>query len=150
MPQRRPPHKTAHVPCPYGQTNWSDCDVAHAHRFGPCRAVVGDREPEPCSRWAADEDGWCAQHWTALHEKQKQKAREAERKLQLDQRIAAYIEWTREHPSVWDSPNAPKGVAAGAGVEPATSRVTADRSTAELPRSGRATRNKPHRLTELA
>ena len=31
-------------------------------------------------------------------------AREAERKADLDRRINEFIEWKKEHPSVWDQP----------------------------------------------
>ena len=53
--------------------------------------MVGDKEPEACSRWASDDSGWCSQHYTALMEKEKQKARDAERKLQLHERIVEYL-----------------------------------------------------------
>lgn len=105
--QRRPPHAKAHAPCPYGQTNWSDCDAAHAHRFGPCKAVVGDREPEPCSRWATDETGWCSQHYVALMDKERAKAREAERKLQLDAAIDTYLREQGQEPHVCEPGNCP-------------------------------------------
>lgn len=136
----RPPHKKVHALCPWGASNWADCDEAVAHQWGRCKAIVGDKEPEPCSRWAADAEGYCSQHFIALREKDIRKARDAEKQLQLHQRIDAYIEWSRTHPSVWDS----RKMAAGGGLEPPTSRVTVGGSTVELPRKG------PHRLTELA
>lgn len=91
-----------------------------------------------------DSDGYCFQHFVVNTERVKREARIAIAKALIAERIAIYIEWTKDHPSVWDSRLAPKGMAAGAGIEPTTSRVTADRSTTELPRKG------PHRLTELA
>ncbi len=102
--------------------------------------MVGKHSPEPCTRWAVAAEGFCEQHYLSKVEDEKRKAREAAHTLQLNERIDAYIEMRKEHPSVWDT-----GMAAGAGLEPTTSRLTADRSTTELPRKGR-----PHRLTELA
>ena len=139
--QRRPAHSKAHATCPYGQINWADCDKASEHRFGHCKAAVGKFEPEPCSRWAFEEDGYCTQHYVARVEADKAEARKAITRAELDARIEAYIVMSAEHPSVWDSDRAPKGMAAGAGLEPATSRVTADRSTTELPR-----KKGPHRI----
>lgn len=133
----RKAHKLVHgLTCPYGAFNWADCDKAAEHQWGPCQAVVGKHEPEPCSRWAADDKGYCGQHYVAKVEGERAAERIAIAKAEMDQRIDAYIEWSKEHPSVWDSQLAPRGVAAGAGLEPATSRVTADRSTTELPRKG--------------
>lgn len=183
---RRPLHSKAHAPCPFGQTSWSDCDKEAGHQWGPCKAVVGDREPTPCSRWAADDSGWCSQHYTALMEKTKAEARESERKLQLEKRLAAYFAERGEVPHTcepgmcpfshrspthvcspecsWSPEALAKGaerqaaiaaadkmMAAGGGLEPPTSRVTADRSTAELPRKGRPHRiampgRRPHRI----
>lgn len=92
---RRPAHKIAHAQCPYGQFNWSDCDAAAAHRWGRCKAEVerkGASEPGECTNWAIGEEGWCGQHYTSRREKELRAAREAERKLQLDAAIDAFIE----------------------------------------------------------
>lgn len=134
---KRPAHKTAHQPCPYGALNWVDCDAAAAHQWGHCKVMVGDREPSPCTRWAFDAGGYCGQHYVSMKDTELKKAREAQRQLQLQQRIDEYIRWAASHPSVWDSR---RGMAAGEGLEPSTSRVTTDRSTTELPRKG------PHKL----
>ena len=106
-----------------------------------------------------DSDGYCFQHFASRTEAARKATREAERKAEMNARIDAYLAWVAEHPSVHDTIDGhrpatqaestrglagiPK-VAAGAGLEPATSRVTTGRSTTELPRKG------PHRLTELA
>lgn len=158
MAARRQAHKAAHDPCPNGKVNWAECDAVAAHQWGLCKAVVGDKEPEPCSRWSVGEEGWCWQHYTSETDRVKREARIAIEKADLTRRIDEYIAEVAERPSLYDSPFAPKPgrdysdgipsveLAAGAGVEPATSRVTADRSTAELPRK----RKGPHRLTSPA
>ena len=141
MPQRRPPHKTAHgLACPYGVFNWADCDAAAEHQWGQCKAML-DSKPEPCTRWAVAEEGYCGQHYAARIELERRTVRIAIERAALDARIDAYLARVAEHPSIWDGEHTPRGVAAGAGLEPATSRVTTDRSTTELPRKG------PHRLT---
>lgn len=99
---RRQAHKAAHNPCPNGVYNWADCDAKAAHAWGPCRAVVGKHEPEPCSRWAVDDKGWCGQHYTALVEGERQAARIAIERASLDARISEYMDWVKDHPSVWD------------------------------------------------
>ncbi len=100
---RRPAHKAAHSPCPNGVFNWSDCDAAVAHQWGMCSAVVGKREPEPCSRWAVGGEGYCAQHYIAETERARASERIAIAKAQLEARLDAYIEWKKTHPSVWDT-----------------------------------------------
>ena len=153
MADRRKAHKLVHAPCPFGQFNWADCDEAAAHQWGKCIAIVGEREPTPCSRWAMDSDGYCFQHFVSERERVKREELAVATRADLYARIDAHLAWVAEHPSIHDSPNAPKMgryaggeiphvvLAAGAGLEPATSRVTTDRSTSELPRKG------PHRLT---
>lgn len=183
MPSRRPAHAKAHAECPYGQSNWADCDSAANHRWGMCKALVQqkkNRDPEECSNWAVGEVGWCGQHYASKIEDEARIGREADRVLQLAAQMDAYFAATGGTPHTCDgidcvyahrsarhvcdpecsySPEAKaKGeerrrlielgerMAAGGGLEPPTSRVTADRSTSELPRKGKG----PHRLTELA
>lgn len=107
MTQRRPPHKSAHSPCPYGQASWADCDALHEHRFGHCRASVGKYEPTECSRWAFEQDGYCTQHYVARVEADKTAARAAIVKAEIDERITAYIAMSQKHPSIWDSRRPP-------------------------------------------
>jgi hypothetical protein len=96
----RPQHKTAHRPCPYGQTNWADCDVANSHRFGQCRAMVDDKpEPHQCTRWAQDEEGWCGQHYASETQRIKDaqkaalKAEEFERRYLEHEAMVASDPW---------------------------------------------------------
>jgi hypothetical protein len=102
MPSRRPPHSKAHAVCPYGVFNWGDCDFKASHRFGQCTVMVGDREPEQCSRFAFDERGWCGQHYASSVERIKKAERIAIAKASLDQRINQYIAWRSTHPSIWE------------------------------------------------
>lgn len=142
-------HKVAHPVCPHA--SWAACDAAEKVRFGQCKAVVGDREPTPCTRWAVSEEGWCWQHYASEKERIIREAAQAERKLQLMQKIDAYLEKIARMPSVWDgvrmataeeSTVGLAGVAPGLGVEP--SRMVLE--TAPPPRlPGR----KPFRITEL-
>ena len=141
----RPQHKTVHRPCPNGKTNWADCDEAVAHQFGKCVAFVGDRTPEPCSRWAFDAKGYCGQHYVSMTEAARRKEAIAIAQQALEYRIDAYIAYTREHPSVWDSPRVPSGVAGAVGVEPTATAVGERSATAGSP-----PRKGPHRLTSLA
>ena len=119
---RRPAHKVAHQPCPYGVFNWADCDYAAAYQWGMCKAMVGKRDPEPCSNKAIAAEGWCGQHYTSRVEEERRVARIAIGRAQLNSQIDSYMEWRRDHPSVWDSKQAAK------------------------PR----VRRRPHMLTELA
>jgi hypothetical protein len=141
----RPQHKAVHRPCPYGKTNWQDCDTAHDHRFGQCRAMVADKKgPHQCSRWAGGDEGLCGQHLVAEIEASIRSKHIAIAEAELSYRIDAYIAYTAEHPSIWDSPSPPRGVAPGLGVEP--SRVVLETTPPpEAPRQ----RKGPHRLTSL-
>jgi hypothetical protein len=104
-------HRLAHPACPNGATSWAQCDHLAKYQFGQCKANVGDREPHPCSRWAVSESGWCGQHYTSELERVKRERLAAEKQLQLDKRINAYLEHVMEHPSIWDSERPPKGMA---------------------------------------
>lgn len=117
---RRPPHKTVHQPCPFGAFNWAACDEAASHQWGRCKAIVGKTEPESCVRWAASDEGYCGQHYTARVENDKRKARELVSQLQLDERISSYLAWRAEHPSVWDV----MGVASSAPPRKGPHRLT--------------------------
>lgn len=140
----RPQHRTVHKPCPNGKTNWADCDAAVAHQFGKCIAFVGDKTPEPCSRWAFDAKGYCGQHYISMTEAARKAERIAIAQQELSYRIDAYIAYTAEHPSIWDSPRPPRGVAPGLGAAPSTVVLETTAPT-EAPRQ----RRRPHRLTSL-
>lgn len=156
----RPQHKTAHAPCPNGATNWADCDLAVAHQWGHCKALVdGKPDPHECTRWAVAEAGWCGQHYAGETERILSEARAAKHRADVTARIDAYITIQAACPSLHECPHDglhPKvlltpqadstrglvayALAAGGGIEPPTRRVTTGRSTSELPRKG------PHRI----
>jgi len=71
--------------------------------------MVGKHEPEPCSRWAVGKEGWCWQHFVAETERVRNEAHIAIERTAINERIDAYIEWTRDHPSVWDSRRKARG-----------------------------------------
>lgn len=119
-PVPRPSHKQGHPNCPF--TSWSACDKAVQVRFGQCVAVVGDREPTPCTRWAVSEQGLCGQHYASVIERARKAEREAARMADINARVDAYIAWVKDHPSVHDNP----------------------------PKEGASVKGKPFRLTELA
>lgn len=165
MAARRPAHKLAHAQCPYGQANWADCDAAASHRWGRCKAEVsrkGSSEPGECSNWAVSDDGWCGQHFNALAEKELERARRAERKLQWDKAADEFIakasdpnwEWWKGLSTSAMSTRGLQGVGAGQplATHPTFSSAKAS-SAAPRPRKvpHRITlRKPPHRLTELA
>ena len=96
---KRPPH-SKHEGCLHA--SWAACDAAAKVQWGQCKAVVGDREPVPCTRWAVSDSGWCWQHYASETERLKREADAiAIRKSQQD-RIDAYLQWVAEHPSVHD------------------------------------------------
>lgn len=99
-------HKEAHPECPH--KSWAACDRAQQMRYGQCKAITGDREPTPCTRWAVSENGWCWQHHVSELERVKREERIAIRQAELDARINAYLAWTQGHPSVHDSPSDPR------------------------------------------
>lgn len=175
---RRPNHKTAHATCPFGKTNWADCDEAAAHQWGRCIAITGDREPTPCTRWAMDPDGYCFQHFASRMEaaKREEKAKvEAERR---ERAITAFLALTAACPSLHECPHrGPNGKRLHKKVR-LTTQAESTRGLAGLPPDyhdakmgkvaaggglepptsrvtvGRSTtelpRKGPHRLTELA
>jgi hypothetical protein len=150
---RRPSHKTGHPECPHA--NWADCDSAQKIVFGQCKAVVGDKEPVPCTRWAVGENGWCWQHYASETEKVKRESRSAEARVELNERIDSYIAMSSEDPWFWlrylksadESTRGLAGVAGGEGVEPSLTRVTAEGLTTKRPAK---VSSKPFRLTEPA
>ena len=145
----RAPHKVAHAVCPNGAKDWYACDRLEKYRFGQCKAVVGDKEPTPCSRWAVGEEGWCWQHYSSELERIKRDERSAEAKLQLVQQIDEFIARTKLHPSIWDGEHVPGPsrytaipevvLAPAVGVEP-TAVGFGDRGAAMARRKG------PHRV----
>jgi hypothetical protein len=56
------------------------------------------------------DNGWCWQHYASELERIKRADRIAIARAELDARIDSYMEWVREHPSVWDSKHTPKSV----------------------------------------
>lgn len=103
--KRRPPHAKAHKPCPFDKANWSDCDLAASRQWGLCKAQTGDREPKPCTRYAMDSDGWCAQHFASRVEAERKAAAAAARKAELDARIDAYLAVTAVCPGLHTCPH---------------------------------------------
>jgi hypothetical protein len=140
--QRRAAHKLAHAQCPFGASNWSDCDALAAHRWGQCKAMVEDKAgPHPCTRWAQDEDGYCGQHFLAQHDAEVAQKRAEERQLQLAARIDAFLVksadpnykwWEALTPSAESTRGLPGPGSVGVVMEPVKARV----------------RKLPHRLTE--
>lgn len=63
--------------------------------------VEAKGEPRACTNWAVADDGWCGQHYISLHEKVRIKARDAERTLQLNARIDAFLEKTQRADYDW-------------------------------------------------
>lgn len=103
MAARRPQHKSAHQPCPYGATSWADCDDRAREAYGRCSALT--KEGHECTKWATDEIGdrrYCDQHATSIVAAEIAAHRREKRQAELDARITAFLEWTRLHPSVWD------------------------------------------------
>jgi hypothetical protein len=98
----RPKHPTGHPRCPH--PNWAACDRAVAARFGPCKALVGNENPHPCTRMATGEEGWCGQHVISELERERRESHIAIRQAELDRRVDRFMEWVKDHPSVWDSP----------------------------------------------
>ena len=137
---KRPAHKVAHAACPYGVFNWGDCDAAASHRWGRCVALVeGKGEPHACTNWAVAEDGWCGQHFIALHEKTIRKAREAERQLQWRINADAFMAKTASPDYNWWS-----------GLATSVEGTRGLAGIGEPVLLSPARRKPPHRLTELA
>lgn len=145
MAARRPLHRIAHPECPQGVKSWDACDRAVLEARGRCVALT-EKEDE-CPNWAVaefEERGYCGQHYASRVNAAMAATRAATRKAELDQRIEAYIAWTAEHPSILDrmpttantGPVSPVGLAGGAGLEPAITRVTAEGPTTERPAIG--------------
>jgi hypothetical protein len=98
----RGPHKVAHPTCAF--PSWSACDKAEKVRFGQCKAMVGDKDPVPCTRWAVSEDGWCWQHYSTEKDRIAKEAEKQLRQFQFQQEVDRYNAWRKDHPSVWDFP----------------------------------------------
>jgi hypothetical protein len=93
-------HKN-HPDCEF--TSKAACDKAQQIALGQCRAMVDDKDPHPCSRWAISETGWCGQHHASEVERALQTERRTAKRVELDARISDHMAWVATHPSVWDT-----------------------------------------------
>lgn len=91
-------HK-GHPECEY--TRKADCERAQRDARGRCKAMVD--EDKQCSRWAADSDGYCGQHFDSQFTKALKEAREAARRARIDASINEFMAWTAAHPSVHEA-----------------------------------------------
>lgn len=99
----RSPHRKAHDPCPWGATSWGACEQAQKEARGRCRAMT-ERETE-CTNWSVEEyegKGYCGQHYGSIVNRGIERARAERERAALDARIDSYMEWKKDHPSVWD------------------------------------------------
>ena len=97
---RRPKHRDVHQPCPYGATNWADCDRLST----PMCSAMLDSRPDECSKRATGEhEGrwYCGVHYASRVNAALEAKRATFRKDALDERITAFLAWTADHPSVW-------------------------------------------------
>jgi len=62
----------------------------------------GNREPRQCVRLVDPPERYCSQHFVAAETERRETAKETARREDLDRRIADYMAWTADHPSVWD------------------------------------------------
>jgi hypothetical protein len=53
---------------------------------------------------ATGEEGWCGQHVISELERERRESHIAIRQAELDRRVDRFMEWVKDHPSVWDSP----------------------------------------------
>lgn len=97
----RSPHKVGHPECPHA--SWAACDKAAKVAWGQCKAIVGEKEPEPCSRWAVSTEGWCWQHYVSEKDRVIREDRIAIARAEQAARIDEYIAWVADHPSVHDT-----------------------------------------------
>lgn len=71
-----------------------------------CEGLLQERsvnsEPRQCVRMIDPGDRYCPQHFASADSARRKRTKEAERRLDLDRRIAEYIHWAATHPSVWD------------------------------------------------
>ena len=58
-------------------------------------------EPEQCSRWAADDTGWCGQHYVSEYDRVRHEERAAREREELNARIDAHIAMVQENPWFW-------------------------------------------------
>lgn len=96
-------HK-GHPRCPH--TSKAACEKARRTALGPCKALVGDKDPQPCNHLAVDEDGYCGTHLDVLVRKLEgtwMERRLAEKRAELDRRITEFLAFSADHPSVWDT-----------------------------------------------
>lgn len=131
MPARRPLHKAVHAPCPNGATSWDACDKAAQEARGRCSALT--KEAEECSNWSIDEHdgrGYCGQHYASAVQRELDRERKEVKRVELDDRITAYLAWRETHPGVWER------MADGEGLEPSITRVTTEGPTTRRPVNG--------------
>ncbi len=83
-------------------TSWDRCDLAEKIKFGQCRAITGDKEPNPCGNWAINVYGWCGVHYGSELERVKREERANLSREERNERIETYLAWRETHPSVWD------------------------------------------------
>ena len=90
-----------HPDCPYSTKKV--CEQARREAMGKCAAMTDSGEE--CLNWAidrVDERGYCGQHLSSVSLRKDREMRAARKKEELDMRIATYLDWQVEHPSVWD------------------------------------------------
>lgn len=133
----RPQHRKAHDPCPYAASNWAECDYRAKEARGRCASLT-DAET-PCKNWATDDYdglGYCGSHFASRVNAAVKAKKEAARMAEVNARIDAYMAWTKEHPSVWDSMTRPDPMAKAAGLEPTQAVLETARPAQARPRAG--------------
>lgn len=86
-------HQKQHESCLFPTK--AACEDARKAVFGQCRALKENkREPEPCTNWALNQDGYCGVHLPLLARQLEgtfADRRIAEKKADLNRRIDTYI-----------------------------------------------------------
>lgn len=86
--------------------------LARLHaELGKCVEMVApekrNAEPHQCTRWAAPPlikgRGYCAQHATVAANREYEERLVNEKRAALELALDDYIDWVKDHPSVWDS-----------------------------------------------
>jgi len=93
-------HKN-HPDCEY--TSIRACNEAARERLGHCVEMTG--AGEECTNWAIDlanDRGYCGQHLSSVLLREDRERRAVRKKAELDDRIAEFLAWRDEHPSVHD------------------------------------------------
>jgi len=82
------------------------CDLARKVALGQCSEMIEAKgEPHPCPHWAVEkvaDKGYCGQHLGSVIRAEFERDRTERLREELNARIAEYIDWRAEHPSVWD------------------------------------------------